>query len=477
MQTPLTDKVLRVYTFITKEGTILNKVITPGQKLIMECILGRRAPIEEIMKRIHLMAFTRYGKSICIAAATCVRSSVWKEPWAIVAGTGEQAQIIMDYVIQFSVNDKILKSLLVDEKTITIERLTQRRKRDHITFKLGGEIRAYGAGKDGTAVMGFGSPNVIEDESALINNNSQSKIFRMLGDHPDNFYMKVGNPFNNNHFKKAYLNKEYYHINIDYRQGIKEGRTTESFINESRKNANFGVLYENIFPDEEGIDERGWLTMFSDKLVTNAQVEEGELEPWGFARDGCDPADSGDNKAVIARRWPNLAKIMFANPGIDNIQFATEIALRNKDVEESIIDNVGVGSGTYNTLSRQAPIKRRIQPINAGWAVPEIIKEEEREQYFNLRAYLFWMVKLWLEAGNKLVRNDGWKTLLEVRYNTNNSKGKVQIIKKEDLRKYYQVNDLGEADALSFTFLPSKPRVRHTGVVGGVKPINKKLGF
>lgn len=321
------------------------------------------------------------------------------------------------------------------------------------------------------------SPNVIEDESALINNNSQSKIFRMLGDQPDNFYMKVGNPFNNNHFKKAYLSKDYYHINIDYHQGIKEGRATESFINETRKNANFGVLYENVFPDEEGIDERGWLTMFSDKLVSDAQVEEGVIEPWGFARDGCDPADSGNNKAVIVRRWPNLAKVMFANPVVNNIQFATEIALRNRDVEESIIDKVGVGSGTYNTLERQMSIKRRIQPINVGWAVPDIIKEEEREQYFNLRAYLFWQVKLWLEAGNKLVKNDGWKTLLEIRYNTNNSKGKVQIIKKEDLRRFYGVDDLGEADAISFTFLPSKPRVRHTGVVGGVKPINEKLGF
>jgi len=154
--TPLTDKTLQVYTFKTKEGIFLNETITPGQKLIMECILGRRAPTVEMIKRIHLMAHTRYGKSISIAPAVCVRASSKREPWAIVAGTGEQSQIIMDYVIQFCVSNPILRSLLVDEKTITIERLTQRRKRDHITFKTGGEIRAYGAGKDGTAVMGFG---------------------------------------------------------------------------------------------------------------------------------------------------------------------------------------------------------------------------------------------------------------------------------------------------------------------------------
>ncbi len=217
--------------------------------------------------------------------------------------------------------------------------------------------------------------------------------------------------------------------------------------------------------------------MFSDKLIRNAQVEKESVEPWGIVRDGCDPADSGRNEAVIVRRWQNVAEVIFESAGIDNIQFATEVALRNKKTDESIIDKVGVGSGTYNTLSRQMPIKRKIQPINVGWAVPDSIRKEESEQYFNLRAYLFWQIKIWLEAGNKLVENRGWKQLLEVRYNTNNAKGKIQIIKKEDLRRYYKVDDLGKADSLSFTFLPEKPRVRHSGVMGGVKPINEKLGF
>ena len=478
MLTPVTDKILKIYTFITKEGIVFNKSIKQGQKAIMECILARKAPVEEIIKRLHVMAHTRYGKSMSIAAALCVRSSAKKEPWAIVAGSKEQSQIIMDYVIQFSVNDPILKSLLLNEREINIERLTQRKKRDHITYKAGGEIRAYGAGRDGTAVMGMGCANVVEDESALINDNTQSKIFRMLGDHTDNFYMKVGNPFNNNHFQEAYLNDDYYHINIDYRQGLAEGRITEKFIQEVKKNANFSILYENIFPDEAGVDDRGWYKLFSDKLVRNAIVEADAVEPWGFPKDGCDPADGGTNEAIIVRKWANIAKVIYASAGVDNIQFATEIATRNKDTDESIIDKVGVGSGTFNTLNRQGGIKRRIRPINVGWGVPESVKPEEAEQYFNLRAYLFWQVKLWLEAGNKLVKNDGWKQLLEVRYNTSNPKSKIQIIRKEDLRKYYGVDDLGVADSLSFPFLPEKPRVRHGGrAVGGVKPFNEKLGF
>ena len=479
IKTPLADLVLECYHFETKEGFILDgKTAAHGHKVIMECILGRRAPMgapvallsnesAEIMKRIHLMAHTRYGKSLAIAAAVCVRASSKHEPWAIVAGTKEQSQIIMDYVIQFSVNDPILKRLLVNEREIKIERLTQRRKRDHLTYKMGGEIRAYGAGKDGTAVMGQGCANVIEDESGLINNNTQSKIFRMLGDHMDNFYMKVGNPFNNNHFKDAYLSDDYFHINIDWRQGILDGRLNEKFVEECRNKPNFGVLYDNIFPDAELMDAKGYLPLFTHSMLKKAIVEDGEVSPWGACRDGCDPADSGTNDAVICRRWTNLAKIIFQNAGTDNIQFATEIATRGYDSEEWHIDTVGVGSGTYNLLKSQAGVKAKAISFKGNDSIPEQVREKDINNFMNLRAYCFWQLKLWLEGGGKLVVHDDWKKLLMVKYKTNGTK--IQIISKEELRKDpYNIDDLGIPDALSMTFSPNKKVVASTGVRGGV---------
>ncbi len=484
--TPLTDNILSIYTFKTKEGFVLNDTITYGQKLIMECILGRKAPagvlvdgVLKFLKRIHVMAHTRYGKSMAIAAAICVRASAMHEPWAIVAGTTDQAQIIMDYVIQFSVNDPILKAQLVNEKEIKIERLTQRRKRDHITYKMGGEVRAYGAGRDGNAVMGQGCPNVVEDESALISNESQSKIFRMLGDHMDNFYMKVGNPFNNNHFKEAYKSTLYYHININYHQGIADGRLTDEFVSEARQNPNFSILYENIFPDAEKEDEWGWTPLFTDSLLRHAYTKEEKW--WGKCRDGCDPADDGECEAVIVRRWANLAKMLYADMNCDNISFATEIAVRNRDTDVSIIDSIGVGSGTFNLLDRQMGVKEHIQSFKGGAKVPESVPKIERENYFNLRAYCFWQIKIWLENGGKLwVQNEGneekWKQLLEVRYKVTD-RSQIQIIGKKELAKRYAVKDLGWADGLSMTFMPVKPRQRHHGVRGGVRPINSSLGL
>jgi len=473
IKTPLADKVLEIYTFKSKEGVILNETITHGQKVIMECILGRRAPlsgytIEQIIKRIHLMAHTRYGKSIAIAMAVSVRSSSKNEPWAVVSGTKDQSQIIMDYVIQFSVNDPILRAQLINEKEIRIERLTQRRKRDHLTYKFGGEVRAYGAGKDGTAVMGQGCANVIEDESALINDTTQSKIFRMLGDHMDNFYMKVGNPFNNNHFKRAFADSAYFKINIDFNTGINDGRLTAEFVEEVRKNPNFDVLYANLFPDTEDYDEKGFLPLIGHKLLATALVERNTVSPWGAPLNGCDPADSGLCESNIVRRYANVAEVTFGKAGIDPVSFATEVAVRSYDAQNSFVDRVGVGSGTYHLLNQQMTTKKKTVGFNGAEKLPDSISKNERELYYNMRAYVYWQAKQWLELGNKLVKDDRWNQLLAIRYKT--TKGKILIISKEDLGKEpYNIKDIGVADGLSMTFTPVKRMFNMPTVKGGVK--------
>jgi hypothetical protein len=74
-----------------------------------------------------------------------------------------------------------------------------------LTFKVGrennkdvyGEIYIGGA-KD---VLGLGAECIVEDESALIDDNNHSLVVRMLGDDPrNNFLAKIGNPFTRNHF-------------------------------------------------------------------------------------------------------------------------------------------------------------------------------------------------------------------------------------------------------------------------------------
>lgn len=477
MKTEIMDNALKTFTLKTQEGVVLNEILTQGQKEIGECILTRRAP--DGKQKIHTMAHTRYGKSMIVGATVAIRASMKGEKWAIVAPTKEQAQIIMDYVIWFAVNDPIISATLkTNPKAIKNESLTQRRSRDHITFFQGGEVRTYSAGQ----TMGQGAQNVILDEAGLINDDDEDKIFRMLGDNPTDFFiMKIGNPFHNNHFKDAYLDDSYYHFNIDATQGLREGRLSQEILDEQKKKPNYQCLYWNVFPDAESVDRYGFLPLISHKTLENAQVEEGALVPLGTKILGCDPADSGDNEAVIVNRNSNFAKIEVADATMDSGALADQVILRKDQIDYIYWDKQGVGTGEARRMEKASDIKRKFRSINSGLPIkPEDAKGEDVSDYYNLRAYMFWKTKLWLEAGGKLTKDKRWKNLLAVKYKTKN--GKVLVISKEDLRTKYKVKDLGVADALSYTFYPTPPTnfqnvVQDNRAEDPIKPFYPEFGI
>lgn len=457
--TPATDTILKTFTLKTQDGFTLDESnVVQGQKEIAECILQRKSP--DGKNKVHVMAHTRYGKSLIVGATVAIRAAVKKERWAIVAPTKEQAQIIMDYVLFFSVNDPVISQLLkTDAKVLQAERLTQRRSRDHITYLNGGEVRTFSAKQ----VMGFGAPNLVLDEAGLVEDSDEAKAFRMLGDNPTDFFViKIGNPFYNNHFKQAYLDDSYYHINIDARRGVAEGRLSSAILDEQKTKPHYDVLYNNIFPDAETRDKHGYLPLFTHKLLRAVQVDEASITPLGERKVGIDPNDEGSNEGVIVSRYMNLARIDMATMGLDPLTIADEAA-KLSNVEMWFADKQGVGSGTVRRMEGVAETKRKTVAVNAGEKLTKedrLPQGEEPKRYANQRAYMFWQLRTWLESGGRLVRNERWeKQLLAVKYKDDES-GAIQIIPKKLLRTSdYNVNDLGAADALSFTFSPKKPRV------------------
>jgi hypothetical protein len=493
IKTPVLDKTLSIYTLQNKEGIVFDEnTLTSGQKEIMEIILNRGVHKDHVLdgarfkgdicRRIHVMAHTRFGKSISIGAATAIRASVKKEKWAIIAPTTEQAQIIMDYMLDFAVNDPLIRETLrTDANLIKQERLTQRRSRNHITFKGGGEVRTYTAKN----VMGFGAKNIILDEAGLISDQEESKIFRMLGDDAeDSFYLKVGNPWHNNHFKDSSDSDNFFKLNYKSKDGLKMGRLTQEYLEEAREKPNYEILYENEFPDQEAEDEHGYRPLISRATLKNAYIDKGE--GIGQVIDGGDPAGGGGNVASIVRRQGQYAKILFSESGIKPLEFARKMAEGRDKADLLIFDKQGVGAGTQEVLESAKETKRKSVAVNSGMALkPEDAPSGVNpKDYFNSRAFMFWQLKKWLESGGRLERDDRWETLLKVKYRIAN--GKVKIIPKDELKKKYAIEDLGEADALSYTFFTGKPNhfeipdyLQKEGQnnLGGVEPFYNDLGI
>ncbi len=440
----VTIEILKDYALVDETEELI--AWTPGQIVIIDCILNRSSP--DGKNRVQIIASTRYGKSLAVGAAVSIRASLKPEKWAIVAGTKEKARIIMEYVTMFSLDCPAIRTQLKIETSL--ESLRMRRSQDRLTYKRRGEVRVYSAdakrvSETSTSLMGFGSPNVIGDESALIPDTLQATIMRMLGDKPDNFLVKIGNPFNRNHFLRTWRNDRYYKIFIDYNQAIKEGRYTKEYIEEMKEEALFDILYGCLFPAEGTIDSKGWLTLLTDSEIERAFVDEDIF--LGDKRLGGDIAGGGRNYSVMTIRSYNYAEKVYKENEPDTMVYAGNIvstATKHGIKDEDIaVDKVGIGRGAYDRLRELKG--ERVQGISAGETA------SEAKRFANLRAEMYWRAREWVLHGGKLKKDDDWYQLADIKYKTDSS-SKVKIMSKEEmLREAIDSPDV--ADSFSLTFV------------------------
>jgi len=293
------------------------------------------------------------------------------------------------------------------------------------------------------------SPNVVEDESALVPDKIHSTVMRMLGGHRENFLVKIGNPFRRNHFLRSNNDPKYHNFFVDYRKGIEEGRMSEDYIEEMKKEKMFDILYECKFPDEDTIDEAGWMALYKESDIKGAMME---APHFGEERMGVDVADTGDNESVIAKRSTGYAEILFADRKIDMMDFGGQVVLQvNKINSKRIyIDKVGVGAGLNSRLdevNRQRMNKQDkflVLGINAGERSADPVK------FLNKRAEMFWRQREWLKGGGKLSNDERWMQLLNIKYKVD-SAGRIKIMGKEEMLKR-GIESPDYADALSLTF-------------------------
>lgn len=418
-------------------------ILTEGQDEIFKSIFYRTHP------RIHCISCTQYGKSETVALAVLTRCLMNAEKWAIVAPSEKKASIIMGKIIQHVFDNDLSKSKLQVDKNESLDRLRREKSKSRLTFKVGDRVSeifilsadAKSQQNPLDALMGFGSPNIILDESSLIDDLKYAGIKRMLGGHQDNFLFEIGNPFRLNHFYRTSKDESYDHVFIDYQQALKEGRYTESFINEMRKEPMFDVLYECKFPPIDYIDDKGWSSLFSIDEFKNYQRL---VEKYGIPVLGVDVGHGKDSNVWVAR-WSNYASVLredhdnnLMNVVGRTLYYIDELKIHPENV---FIDGTGIGGGVVDRLWEQDVM---VNNVIVGSSA------ENSDQYMNKRAEYSWRMRQWLRDGGYLQPKQGWEEILDLRFKVQSDR-KIIMMSKEEMRSV-GIKSPNVADALMLTF-------------------------
>lgn len=171
---------------------------------------------------------------------------------------------------------------------------------------------------------------------------------------------------------------------------------------------------------DEGLDEKGYLRLVTDRELQAAIVPSGEHS--GYKILGVDPAAGGDKSAIVLKSG-NLQQVIFNQKLIDTMDLVGVIqdSYREFQCDMIAIDKTGIGQGVYDRLKQMDyPVKG----IGFG-------EKAEDEMFQNLKAELHWRQRKWLLSGGRLVQDYGWNEFEIVKYK--NKDGKILIQPKEDL--------------------------------------------
>lgn len=401
------------------EGETADKKITGGQFVIFWLLIFRPHT------RVQILTSTQYGKSLVVALACVVISCIQDEVVCVLAPTKEKAKQIMRYYIEH-IGDNILFRAQLEKET-RLERLRQEESKERIILRNGGGIFILSTNEGDSkkkieAAMGSGAKITILDEAALISDETEATVFRMIaGKGAEAFYCKIGNPFYLNHFNKSWEDARYFKVFIDYLQALKEGRYTEEFILEARGKPLFDVLFECKFPDRDEIDALGYRYLFKKEMLEAAYIEEAP-EGIGSRRLGIDVGRGGDESDFVIR-YDNFLMLESENGSKDTMTQVTEAERIGGD--EIMVDDIGVGSGVTDRLAEKGLNVRGIR-------VGETATNPDR--YANIRAENAFLLREWIIGGGKIVKHPNWNQLLEIKYKENSS-GRLQLEPKADMKK------------------------------------------
>lgn len=173
---------------------------------------------------------------------------------------------------------------------------------------------------------------------------------------------------------------------------------------------------------DEGMDEKGYIRLMSDREMQQCYVEHGEHS--GYRILGVDPAAGGDESAIVLKTG-YLQEILFKQKLQDTMDLVGVIVefSRKYGVDLIVVDKTGIGQGLFDRLRQ---LDYNVRGVSFG-------EKSEDPQFGNLKAEWHWRQRRWLLGGGRLVRHFGWNEFEVVKYK--NKDGKIVIQPKEELFK------------------------------------------
>lgn len=320
----------------------------------------------------------------------------------IIAPTGRQARIMMNYVIDHLTDSSYLTMHLPDAlkrmkkkfnafKEEAMDALEKELSKTRITFTNHSEIMvlsAHGKGKGAERVLGEGGDLIIVDESPVIEDEVFNMfIRRMLGDSPDSVLVQIGNPIKINHFYEDWHDEDYLNIHIGWEECVKQGRFTQKYVDEQARKLGgwdspaFRIMYCAEFV-EEALDTL--IPMKDIDLAVDRELKMGS-KSWfdlgvDVARFGVDltvltdvEKDVTEKKELLlaVREIRHYAKQPTTNTTGCIIAMHKKGDPRGEDSEERYetikVDDLGLGGGVTDQLEEQKyPVEKFVSSERAN---------------------------------------------------------------------------------------------------------------
>ncbi len=422
--------------------------LTKGQEEIVRLVH------DPTILRVAIKATTQYGKSDTTSMGLIMAAMDRREKILIVAPSEKQAGIIMGDVIDHLFDNPLITAMMeYDPGSLT--RLKQERSKKRITFRNDSEIFILTANvrelnRNADALMGFGATIVVADESSLIPDTMFSKILRMVGGFKTGKIIQLGNPFERNHFYRAFESHRYESISINYHQSLAEGRLTKEFLEEAKEDMTpleFMVFYECEFPKDGAEDALIPFEKIMD-AVSRKKVADGN--EWS----GLDVARYGRDKSVYAYRNGGNLKRLVQTQKMDTMELVgwTRDRIEEDEPEGISVDVIGIGAGVFDRLyelSGEGEVDCEVEEVNVG---TRPIGADNQEKFLNLRAQIFWELGAMFRNDEISIPDDGEliKQLREIRYKYS-SERKIKIEDKEAMKKRLGASP-DKADAVAIAF-------------------------